>query len=717
MNKRPGTSSHTLRAAAVLAVVVVASVVWVVYRTVEQAQVSDQSVLHTQEVLTSLEAVLATVLDADVAVRGFTASADSRTLEPFDRAERAAGEGINQLATLTADNPNQQARVPELRQAVAQALAALRIVADAKRAARALGPTDTDAAQARITATRNTIQAMRAEENRLLAARVQANHAAGRRLQQILVALVAAAVGLLGWVGWLIGGNARRQREGADTLRRTNEDLETEAGVRAVALHDSNERLRSIIDSAVDGIIVIDARGRIEAFNRGAERLFGYPAAEVIGRNVNMLMPSPDHEAHDGYLSQYLDTGAAKIIGVGRQVTGRRRDGTTFPLHLSVGEMSIQGERQFTGMLHDLSDRMRLDEELRASEARWRSVIDSAVDGIVVIDAHGRIESFNPAAERLFGYEEREVVGRNVNMLMPSPYHEEHDTYLTRHLATGVQKIIGTGREVTGLRRDGTTFPLHLSVGKMTVDGAQRFTGILHDLSARVRIEKQLVEQSSLAKLGEMAAVIAHEVKNPLAGVRGAIQIIGTRLPKDGKDARIVTEIVARIDTLNELMKDLLLFARPPQPKLAVVDVGTLVTTTANLLRGDPAFEQVEVRVDGEPARALGDAELLKIVFVNLLVNAGHAMQGRGTIHVSLASIADMCQIAFADEGPGIPAEVLEKIFTPFFTTKVRGSGLGLPTVRRLIEAHQGTISIACPSAGGTVVTVQLPGERMAVVT
>ena len=333
---------------------------------------------------------------------------------------------------------------------------------------------------------------MRAEENRLLAARVQANHAAVRRLQQILIALVVAAVGLLGWVAWLIAGNARRQREGTDTLRRANQDLETEAGVRAVALQDSNERLRSIIDSAVDGIIVIDAKGRIEAFNRGAERLFGYPEPEVIGRNVNMLMPSPDHEAHDGYLSQYLDTGAATIIGVGRQVTGRRRNGTTFPLHLSVGEMSIQGERKFTGMLHDLSERMRLDEELRASEARWRSVIDSAVDGIVVIDAHGRIESFNPAAERLFGYEEREVVGRNVNMLMPSPYHEEHDTYLTRHLATGVQKIIGTGREVTGLRRDGTTFPLHLSVGKMTVEGEQRFTGILHDLSARVRIEKQL---------------------------------------------------------------------------------------------------------------------------------------------------------------------------------------------------------------------------------
>jgi two-component system sensor kinase FixL len=556
---------------------------------------------------------------------------------------------------------------------------------------------------------------MRVEENRLLADRVQLDQEAVRRLQVVSIALALTASGFLGWIFWLTSRNARRQRQGVESLRQANEHLEARVDAGAADLRDSNARLRSIIDSAVDGIIVIDGHGRIEAFNPGAERLFGYPESEVLGRNVKMLMPSPYHDEHDGYLGQYLHTGVAKIIGTGREVTGRRRDGSTFPLHLSVGEMSIKGERKFTGMLHDLTKRARLEDELRASEARWRSVIESAVDAIVVIDAHGRIEAFNPAAVRLFGYEEREVVGRNVNILMPSPYHEEHDTYLARHHATGVQKIIGTGREVTGLRRDGTTFPLHLSVGKMTAGGEQRFTGILHDLSARVRIEKQLREQTSLAKLGEMAAVIAHEVKNPLAGVRGAIQIIGTRLPKDSKDALIVGEIVSRIDTLNELMKDLLLFARPPQPKVALVDMGTLVTTTANLLRGDPAFEHVAVRVDGDPARALGDAELLKIVFVNLLVNAGHAMQGRGTIHVSLTSIADLCQIVFADEGPGIPADVLEKIFTPFFTTKARGSGLGLPTVRRLIEAHQGTISIACPSAGGTVVTIQLPGEALAV--
>jgi len=529
-----------------------------------------------------------------------------------------------------------------------------------------------------------------------------------------LIALVAAGAVLLVCVAWLLQREAgrRRQREG---LPRATDELEARVDQRTSDLRDSSARLQSIIDSAVDGIIVIDAKGRIEAFNRGAERLFDYPGADVLGRNVNMLMPSPDHEQHDGSLAQYLATGKGKIIGVGREVAGRRRDGTTFPLHLSVGEMSIGGERKFTGVLHDLSTRVQLEERVRASEARWRSIVESAVDGIVVIDASGRIEAFNPAAERLFGYAEREVVGRNVNILMPSPYHEEHDTYLSRYLTTGVQKIIGIGREVAGLRKDGTTFPVHLSVGEMTVTGERKFTGILHDLSARVRIEERLREQSTLARLGEMAAVIAHEVKNPLAGIRGAIQVIGGRLPEGSRDAAMTKEIVARIDALNDLMKDLLLFARPPQPRPTLVEIARLVATTVDLLKEDPALKGVRVQVDGSMPPIEADPELLKIVFQNLLMNGAHAMQGQGTIRISVKAIDSSCHITFSDAGPGIPPEVRDKIFTPFFTTKSRGSGLGLSTARRLIEAHHGTISIDCPPGGGTTVSIQLPAPAQAV--
>jgi PAS domain S-box-containing protein len=472
------------------------------------------------------------------------------------------------------------------------------------------------------------------------------------------------------------------------------------------------ERLAAIINTSVDGIIVINDKGTIEAVNKGAERLFGYTESEILGRNVSVLMPSPQHEEHDRYLERYIATGDAKIIGTGRQVVGRRRNGSTFPLHLSVGEMWIEGQRKFTGMLHDLSARVQLEQQLRASEARWRAVIDSAVDGIVVIDAHGRIEAFNPAAERLFLRAEREVVGHNVDMLMPSPYHEQHDTYLARYLATGRAKIIGTGREVTGLRADGTTFPLHLSVGEITVEGERKFTGILHDLSARARMEQQLREQEALARIGEMAAVIAHEVKNPLAGVRGAIQVIGGRLPPDGKDAQITKEIIARIDALDDLMKDLLLFARPPSPRFAPVDLNALATDTVGLLREDPALKNTEVRIEGTAPLVEADAALMKIVFLNLLVNGAHATHGRGNLRVSVRPVDGMCAVVFRDDGPGIPEEIRHQVFTPFFTTKARGSGLGLSTAKRLVDAHQGTITIDCPPDGGTAVTIALPMQR-----
>jgi two-component system, LuxR family, sensor kinase FixL len=349
---------------------------------------------------------------------------------------------------------------------------------------------------------------------------------------------------------------------------------------------------------------------------------------------------------------------------------------------------------------------------LRAAEERYRSIIESAVDAILVMDAHGKVESFNGAAERLFGYGASEVIGRNVNMLMPQPYHDEHDQYMARYLATKEKRIIGIGREVTGRRRDGSTFPVRLSVGEMTIDGEPKFTGILHDLTARVMLETQLREQAALTRLGEMAAVVAHEVKNPLTGIRGAVQIIGSRLPAGSRDAEVIKEIVARIDALNNLMKDLLLFARPPQPRIAPVDAMPLLETVVSLVRQDPGARAIAIEVAGASAVVLADAELLKLVAQNLLSNAVHAITGSGTIRVSVTQTGAMCRITIADDGPGIPPEIREKLFTPFFTTKARGTGLGLSTARRFVEAQGGTIALHSPAEGGTVVSIELPLAR-----
>jgi two-component system sensor kinase FixL len=466
--------------------------------------------------------------------------------------------------------------------------------------------------------------------------------------------------------------------------------------------------LQSIFDSTVDGIIVIDAKGLIKAFNPAAERLFGYTVQEVLGQNVKLLMPSPDREQHDRYIANYLKTKIPKIIGTGREVRGRRRDGSTFPVHLSVGEMELDGEPAFTGILHDLSRRVEIEEALRKSEERLRSIVESAVDAIIVIDDRGLIRAYNPSAERLFGYTISEVIGRNVSILMPSPDRERHDGYLRHYLTTGEQKIIGIGREVMALKKDGTRFPVHLSVGEMVSEGKRSFTGILHDLSDRVALEQRLAEQKSLAKLGEMAAVVAHEVKNPIAGIRGALQVITSRMPAEQRDRTILLDIITRLDALNRIVQDMLMFARPRAPRQEPIPLGSLLRETASLIERDPGMLNLVISVSGS-ADIAGDREMLQVVFQNILMNAAQAMEGQGRIDVTIGSMDGRCRIAVADRGPGMPDEIRERAFEAFFTTKHRGTGLGLPIAKRVVEAHGGTIQIDVPPTGGTTIAVELP--------
>src|SRR5579864_5130249 len=459
---------------------------------------------------------------------------------------------------------------------------------------------------------------------------------------------------------------------------------------------DKGRLLAAIIESSDDAIIAKNLEGVILSWNRGAERMYGYSAPEAIGRTISFLMPLNRREEFDQILGR-IKAGQRVAHHDTRRLT---KDGRLLDVSLTVSPIKDSAGHIVgaSTIARDITDKKRIEQALSDSEARWRAIIDSAVDGIVVINARGTVEAFNRAAERLFGYAPSEVIGRNVHMLMPAPYRDEHDGYIARYLATGVQKIIGIGREVTGLRKDGSTFPLHLSVGEVSIEGEPRFTGILHDLTERVRLETLLREQSALTRLGQMAAVVAHEVKNPLTGIRGAIQVIGSRLPPGNRDAQIVGDIVKRIDALNDLMKELLLFARPPQPRLAPVDVIGLVKTVADLVRQDPALVDLQVEVTGVAPRLDADAELLMIVVQNLLINGAHAMQGHGVIRIVVTSNDGVCQILVADNGPGIPSDIRERLFTPFFTTKARGTGLGLSTAKRFVEVHGGTLAVDSPA-------------------
>jgi two-component system sensor histidine kinase HydH len=206
-----------------------------------------------------------------------------------------------------------------------------------------------------------------------------------------------------------------------------------------------------------------------------------------------------------------------------------------------------------------------------------------------------------------------------------------------------------------------------------------------------------------------MAAVVAHEVKNPIAGIRGALQVISSRMAPELRDRAVMGDIIARLDGLNGVVQDLLVFARPRELRTEAVDLAALLHTTLDLIRRDPTCASIDFPIEGTSVPVQADPAQLQLVFQNVLMNAAQAMNGQGRVGVAIAASDGMCRVSITDSGPGMPPDVLEHAFEPFFTTKSRGTGLGLPLAKRIIEAHGGQIEIATPSSGGTVVTLRLP--------
>jgi PAS domain S-box-containing protein len=253
--------------------------------------------------------------------------------------------------------------------------------------------------------------------------------------------------------------------------------------------------IKEILNSLVDGVITITEVGSILTMNPAAEKLFGYLESEVVGKNVKILMEEPYQSQHDQYLQNYRETGVRKIIGIGRDVRGLRSDGGTFPLHLAVGESFVGNIRIFTGIIVDLTERKKHEQELVDSKERIESILNTVADGIITINHVGVIETINPAAMRLFGYTESELIGQNVKILMPDNYKKHHDGFLARYVSDRVPHVIGRaqGREIVGEKKDGSTFPLELNVSEMTIHGGKRyFTGILRDITERKQFEGSL---------------------------------------------------------------------------------------------------------------------------------------------------------------------------------------------------------------------------------
>ncbi|TAL03255.1 MAG: PAS domain-containing sensor histidine kinase [Rhodospirillaceae bacterium] len=354
---------------------------------------------------------------------------------------------------------------------------------------------------------------------------------------------------------------------------------------------------------------------------------------------------------------------------------------------------------------------------------RFEALVTAAVDGIMVIDAGGAVQVYNPACERLFGYAADEVIGHNVKMLMPAPYQEEHDGYLAHYHSTREKKIIGIGREVLGRRKDGSTFPMYLSVGEGVLNGRSIFVGIIHDITTQQAAERrmrelqaELLHVSRLSAMGQMAAMLAHELNQPLTAIANYMSA-GQKIIEKGYEAgkERLREALSRAGD-QALRAGLIIqrmrgFVSRNESEKNAEDIKAILHESIALALPEARNIHVDVHFQKKLPAVLVDKIQIQQVLLNLLRNAAEAIEGqpRQALTIDTTTKANMVQISIADTGPGLAPEVLAQLFQPFVTTKRNGMGMGLSVCRQIIEAHGGQLWTEANPGGGAIFLFTVP--------
>jgi len=389
------------------------------------------------------------------------------------------------------------------------------------------------------------------------------------------------------------------------------------------------------------------------------------------------------------------------------------RDGVRWILHcLGDGKEVAEG--------HHTHSAMAL--ALEAAEARLRSILQTVPDAMIIIDERGRIESLSSTAERLFGYTLGEIAGKNVSQLMPSPDREQHDSYLKRYLHTGERRIIGIGRIVVGQRKDGTTFPMHLTVGELRSGERHYFTGFIRDLTDQQLTESRLKElqsevthMSRYTALGEMASTLAHEINQPLTAIsnylRGSQRLLdgmaGEASPKLREALGKAADQALRAGHIIRRLRE---FVSRGESDRRVENLAKLIedASTLALVGAREAGISVSFRLDPKADIVLADRIQIQQVLVNLIRNAIEVMvetDSKRRLEIGTTSDAgtELVEVSVSDTGAGLAPEVAANLFQPFVTTKRKGMGLGLSICRTIVEAHGGKIWVEDRPGGGTV--------------
>jgi two-component system, LuxR family, sensor kinase FixL len=469
---------------------------------------------------------------------------------------------------------------------------------------------------------------------------------------------------------------------------------------------DPMRALDAIVDFAV---IVLDQDGRIVSWNKGAEQIHGWTADQILGSDFSVLYPADDQ----GRGKPERDLKAAREKG--RFANRRRRThsgGSTFLGQIVISPIKDDAGRPdgFVVSTHDISEYTASEEALTAREAHLRSILETVPDAMIVIDESGIIQSFSAAAVRMFGYLPEEIIGTNIKFLMPPPYREQHDGYLRRYHRTGERRIIGSGRVAVAQRKDGSTFPMELQVGEMQSAGKRFYTGFIRDVTERRQTETQMREMQSelfhmsrFTALGEMASTLAHEINQPLTAISSYLKGSGRILDRmEGAQVPMLRDAVKEAADqalrAGEVIRHLREFVSRGESEREVVGLQRLVEEASALALVGAKERGVKVTFDfaSSAPLVLVDRVQIQQVVLNLIRNAVEAMQEvsqRDLVIKTQEMPTDaMIEITIRDTGPGIAPEVIDKLFTPFTTTKKTGMGVGLSICRTIIESHGGKI-------------------------
>jgi two-component system sensor kinase FixL len=492
----------------------------------------------------------------------------------------------------------------------------------------------------------------------------------------------------------------------------------------------------ALVSSSPASILLLSPELVVAAASDVCLRLLGIARMDIVGLDVrqalagsdslNELMVSIHAAMRTGHQHQTRPGLYRVVAAVGTDPHQRLLEVVSVPIIVGSEIRWLRLElREPPRPSEDDADRGALEEALQATEARLRSILRTVPDAMIIIDERGLIESLSTTAERLFGYRADEVTGKNIKLFMPSPHREQHDGYLERYHATGERHIIGIGRIVVGQRKDGTTFPMHLTIGEMRSGDKHYFTGFIRDLTdqqmteARLReLQAEVTHMSRFTALGEMASTLAHEINQPLTAInnylRGCHRLVqrlegepvvalqdalakaGDQALRAGQIIRRLREFVARGDTERQIEN---------LPKL-IEDASTLALVGAR----ENAIT-VSFRLDPRAEQVLVDRIQIQQVLVNLIRNAFEILMdsdGERELSIETQLLGDIVRVSVADSGPGIAPEVRAHLFQPFVTTKQKGMGLGLSICRTIIESHGGKIWVDSRPGGGTIFRLTL---------